>query len=99
VQVVAAAAGVERVLLAVESELALGDAVGVPADDRAEVGVGLVVEVRLQRAVAQHDVGQLAVAVGHVEFGEVAAEVGDLRDESVAVGQGVQVRGLSPSLV
>jgi hypothetical protein len=46
-----------------------------------------VVEVRLQRAVAQHDVGHLAVAVGHVEFGEAAAEVGDLRDESVAVGQ------------
>jgi len=99
VQVVAAAAGVERVLLAVEGELALGDAVGVPADDRAEVGVGLAVEVWLQRAVAQHDVGHLAVAVGHVEFGEVAAEVGDLRDESVAVGQGVQVHGLSPSLV
>jgi hypothetical protein len=37
--VVAAAAGVECVLLAVEGESALGDPVGVPADDRAEVGL------------------------------------------------------------
>jgi hypothetical protein len=98
VQVVAAAAGVERVLLAVEGELALGDAVGVQADDRAEVGAGLVVELWLQRAVAQHDVGHVAVAVGHVEFGEVAAEVGDLRDESVAVVR-VYRSTDSPSLV
>ncbi len=59
-------------LAAVEDELALVDAIGEPAGDAAEVLVvggevaGFVVE-------AQHDVGQLAAAVGHVELGERAA--------------------------
>ena len=63
-QVVAVVGG-ERVVLAVEGELALGDAVGVPADDRAEVGVGAVNMV--EGLEAEDDVGLLAVAVGDVE--------------------------------
>lgn len=64
----------ELVLLPVEGEPALADAVRAAAHRRAEiVFVHLVARVI---PVAENDVGQLSIAVGREDRHEVAAEVG-----------------------
>ncbi len=85
-QGVRAVVGRQGVLLAVEGELALGDAVGDAADGAAEVRV--VAEIAFQVVEAEDDVGQLAVLVGDVQLGEGGAVGDDLGLGAAGVGEG-----------
>src|SRR5215213_5561525 len=93
--------GARVVLLAVEGEAALVDAVGVAAGDAAEVGVAGV-EVALQGGEPEGDVGQPALAVGHAQ-GLDGPAVGDQLHlhpagvgEDVAVDDGAVRHGAEP---
>ena len=67
-------------LLAVQLELALRDAVAVTADDAPPVGVA-VVPAR-GRIEADHDVFQLALAVGREESDDLPAVVAHLENDA-----------------
>ena len=84
------------VALAVESEGAAGDAVGVAAGDAPEVGVRLHVVVEVVEA--ERDVGHVAVAVGHLDRLDDAAVGDDLDDHAPGVGERVEVDGLALDL-
>lgn len=66
------------VLRAVERETSLGDAVGVGSHDRAEEAFAVIVDVTVDRLVAEHDVFVVARAVGSPERYDAGAVVGDL---------------------
>ncbi len=87
VQVIGAVVGGEVVALAVEAELACRDAVAVSADERAEVGRRA--DVRLGILVVKIDVGEFAIAIGHVDRGDDAAQVEDVDAHTVGIGQRV----------
>ena len=77
VEVVGAVVGGEGVAPVADAEAALGDAVGVAADDGAEVGVVGGVQVVLGLGEAEDDVGGLALPVRDLEREDDGAEVGD----------------------
>ena len=79
----------QRVFLAVERELALGDAVAVAADQRAEVRA--VLDVIGQVVVAEHHVAEVAVAVGHLQEDDEAAVIADAGLGALVVAQRVEV--------
>ena len=81
--------GGQRVFLAIERELALGDAIGDAAGGAAEILVilGLIAGDRVE---AEYDIGGLALLVGHVQFGERRAAGHDLRDHALVVLEGVK---------
>ena len=79
----------ERVFLAVECELALGDAIRDAPRDGAEERMPLHIVVEVVEA--KHDVAGLAGAVGHPEFGEDAAVFGDLGGHALAVAESVNL--------
>nr|GEU28271.1 hypothetical protein [Tanacetum cinerariifolium] len=83
VQVVGAVVLIQVVLLAVQRKAGIGDAVAVAADQGAEIV--RFAQVGRHVVEAAHHVGQLAVAVRHVDFGDDAAEVEDLDDHAVGV--------------
>ena len=93
VQRIGAIVGRQRVLLAVERELGIGDAVGVAAGDDAEIRVlaGVVVDI----AEAEDDVVDLAVAVRHLDRGDDAAIVDHANRHVLGVGQCVLDDGRS----
>ena len=78
--------GGQLVFLAVERELALGDAVGDPAVVGAEIG--MAAEVPFEIVESEDDVGDLAVPIGHVDLGDDGA-VGDDFDGHFAVREHV----------
>ncbi len=84
VQVILAVVGGQRVLDAVERELALGDPVRVPPGDRSEVGVPG--QVAVQRIQGKGDHVELAVAVGHLDGGQRGPKGHDLDPQSIGVG-------------
>src|SRR5690349_13794622 len=55
----------QRVLVSIEREFAVGDAVAVPPDERAEVWSRL--QIAIQIVIAEHDVGEFARPVRHLE--------------------------------
>ena len=65
VQVVFRIVDRERVFLPVQGEMAAGDAVGVASG--ALAGAGAVAEIRGGVGIAQHDIGQFSVLVGHID--------------------------------
>ena len=67
----------------VEHKASCAQPVAVAPDQRAEIRRG--VDVGCHRVVAKHDVGMLAIAVRGVDFGDDAAEVGDLDDQATLV--------------
>ena len=80
----AADAAVERIWAVVERDLdscavdresAAGDPVGVAADEGAEIGLDVVMDVVVQGGEAKSDVGDPAGAVGNADGLDDAAEV------------------------
>ena len=93
VEVVGAVVGGQGIGLAVQRELALGDAVGVAAGDGPEEGMsGKVVLERIQR---QGDVGQVALPIGRLDRGEDRAVGHHLDRQPMGVGQGKLVNLLT----
>ncbi len=84
VQRVVAVVARERVRLAGYDQLAARDAIGVAADDDAEVRVA--VDVVVEVVEASHHVGGDAVAIGHRQRGDEAAQRDQAQHEA-AVGQ------------
>ena len=78
--------GGERIGLAVQGELALGNAVGIASHRRAEI-VGMA-EIFLGTVIAQGDVGLVTGLVGHDQRLQRGAKGHDLRRHAVPVGQG-----------
>ena len=89
VQVIGAVVRGQPVLDAVQAEPALGDAVGVAADGRAEAGMAPeVVRERLQR---EGDVGHPAAAVGDLDRGDRGPVGHDLHPQAAGIDQRVQI--------
>src|SRR5690348_5344109 len=82
-EMIHAVVGGERVLGAVQRELARADAVAIPANKRAEVGA--VAHVAGEIVVAKRDIHQLAILVGYLEGLEDAAIGHDLGDGALLV--------------
>ncbi len=82
----------QLVVNAVQGELAFADAVADAADERADVAAAGDVAVYI--VVAQYNVGDVAVLVGHIDSLDDSAVVGDLNGCAGIVGQYIQV-GLS----
>src|SRR6185312_17055202 len=89
-QRVGAVVGGQVVCVAIEREASMGDAVGVAADQGAEVGLG-VAHVAGQVVIAEHDVAALAAAVGGLERDHDAAVVGDFGAQAAMVVERVQL--------
>ena len=87
----------QAVLRAVEREAALGDAVGVGSHDRAEEAFAVIVDVAVDRLVAEHDVFVVARTVGGPERYDACAVVGDLHGH-VARMERVDTDGLAVRL-
>src|SRR5262249_32645126 len=81
----------ERGSLAVESELALGDAIGVTADERTKIGMSS--QVAFQIIESEDDVAELAVAIGYIELGDNSSVGYHLGLDAVVVRKRVQVNG------
>ena len=82
VQTVRAVVDGELVCLAVEGELAVFDAVGYASADGVEIG--LFGSPLLRRAEAKDDILDFPFAVGYQQFGDLRAEIRDLRFETAA---------------
>ncbi len=87
-QVVDAVVQVQLMGFAVQREAAVGDAVAVAANQRAEII--RVAHVGRDVVIAEHHIGHDAVAVRHVELRDDAAQVADFCDHAVGVGQCVK---------
>src|SRR5205823_1692287 len=75
--------------LAAEGELAIGNAIRIPADGAAEVG--LVGHVAVHIIVAKQDVGDLAGAVRDLQRNQRCAEIGDVGLNAVPVLKNVKI--------
>ena len=84
----------QRVLFAVEREAAPGDAVGIGTHDGPEEAFAPVVDVAVERFVAQHDILVAAFAVGRPERHDAPSVVGRLQCD-VARAEGVQLHRLA----
>lgn len=89
VEMVRAVVHREGVFPAVEREPALGDAVGHAAGRRAEERMALHVLIEIVEAA--DDIAGLAIAVGHPEFREDAAVLGDLGGDALGVRERVDL--------
>ena len=85
----------ELVLGTVDGDLALVDAVRIPADGGTEIGGVVLGEVVLDVVEAEDDVLHLAILVRNHDGDDAAAEVGDAHFHSLFIGQGVQGGGLA----
>ena len=94
VQVVGAVVDGQVVLLAVEGELAVADAVALATYEGGEEGLGRAHAV-VNVVVSLNHVGIVAVAVGHHNSYECAAIVGDGHFHTVFVGQEEEVGGFT----
>ena len=93
VQAVAIAVRLQLVLLAVQREPAVGDAVGKPADEGTHARLSL--EHTLERVVAQRHVVELSVAIRHEDLQDLGAEIAEAHAHAGAVAQREQARGLA----
>ena len=73
----------QRVFLAVENELAVADAVGNAAGDRAEEG--MPPQVTIEVVEAEHDVAVFSLSIWDVQLGDDRAKLGDPGDHAVRV--------------
>src|SRR5450830_1245508 len=83
----------QLVILAVQTETSLGDAVAVTADDGAQEGA--VLQIRFEALETEHHVGKFAVAVRHVDFADDGAKVQHFHLHALAVRQGKYAHGLA----
>jgi len=88
-QVVPVAVLGERVFLPVESERRVADTVGVPPDDRPEVGVNP--KVVLERFEAEDDIGENTVPIRRRQGGDDRAVGHDRRPHAGAIPQHVLI--------
>ena len=79
VELVGALVRGDRYVSSVQDERPTSDAVCISAARRAEVGGAR--SVRREVRMGQHDVGEVPVAVGEVQFQEAGTEVGEHRDQ------------------
>ncbi|MPN01788.1 hypothetical protein SDC9_149000 [bioreactor metagenome] len=79
----------QSVGLAIQGELAFGDAVAVAADHRPEIRS--LLQVTIQVVVAQHDIAEFSVAIGHLERNDDSAIIHNAGFRSLAVAQSEQV--------
>jgi hypothetical protein len=71
--------------LPIQRELAFRDAIGIASNDGAEIGTyGLVI---VQRPAPQHQIVEMALAIGRVDLGDDAAVVQELDSERVVVAE------------
>src|SRR5207245_1370010 len=91
VQVIRAVVDGELVFLPVQREAALGDAVGVAADDGAVRGPPG--HVLIHALVAEHHVAELPALVRHQDLDDLGALVGNLHDHARTVLQHVEIGG------
>jgi hypothetical protein len=82
------------VLLSVELETAFGRAIRHPAYRAAQIA-GIAGEVLLEIIEPQHNIANFAPAVGHVQLCNDGAEIGNLGDETIRVGQGEKVNAFT----
>ena len=90
-QAVRAVVDGQLVGLAVEGELAVLDAVGYAATDG--VKIGLLGSPLLRCAEAKDDILDFPFAVGNQQFGDLRAEIRDLRFETTAALDGIELDG------
>ena len=91
-QAVAVIVGDELVLLAVERELAVADAVAIATDECTEVAaVGTILDIVGYVVMTQAHVGHLAVLVGHHDADDASAEVGEAYFHACCVLQYVKL--------
>ena len=83
----------QRQFLAAHDALAVGDAVAHAADERAQIAAHGLIAGHVP--VAENDVAQLALAVGHVDGADDAAVVGDLHGSAGRVGEDVEIGGFA----
>ena len=86
-----------RVLMAIQRELAVADAVAIAADDRAKVSLLVLlrlVYIAFYGVVTEHDIGHLAVAVLRVDRHDARAVIGDLHLE-IGIFECVDLGGLA----
>src|SRR5450432_598229 len=81
--------GGQLVSLAPELELRVRDAIANAPDGGSKIG--RLLHVLRQAVVPEDDIAQLALSVRRVQLDDDAAVVGDLGDQPVLVGEGVQV--------
>lgn len=86
----------ELVLLSVEGEFGVSDAVAVTSDECSKVAALLaVLDVVSDAVVTQADVNQLAVLVGYHDADDASSEVGEANLHAVGIGQRVEVSFVS----
>src|SRR2546425_291797 len=83
----------ERVLLAVERELGLGDPVGHPAADRPKIWVAA--EIAFEIVKTENDVVDLAVSVGYMQLRDNSAVRDDLSLHPRRVGENKEIHGFA----
>jgi hypothetical protein len=93
VQVIFAVVDGQRVLMTVEGEAALCDAIPITADDRAEVRIAF--QIRIEVIEAENNIVTLPFTVRHFERCDNAAVVGDLNFSSAAIRQSIEINVLS----
>ena len=84
-QMVRPIVGGQDVVLAVEREAALGDAVGKPSSDAPEERMPL--EIPSQSIEAQHHIPELSMTVSGMQFGHQQAVVGEFQRRAVGVAK------------
>jgi hypothetical protein len=89
VQVVAVVVPGENIVLIIEGESTLGDAIPVSPDDGAEVGMPY--QVTIEIVESENDVCKSAVSIGRRQRSDDTPEGRDRRPHPVVVGQYVQL--------
>src|SRR5256885_12832092 len=79
----------QRVFLAVENKLAVADAVGNAAGDRAEER--MPPQVTVEVVEAEHDVADFSVSIWNVQLGDDRAKFGDPGDHAVRIPECVNL--------
>ncbi|MPN58445.1 hypothetical protein SDC9_206150 [bioreactor metagenome] len=75
--------------LSIQFETTAGDPVRETAYGASEIG--MISQIAIQLAESEHDVAQVPVSIGYVQFRDDRAEVSDLRDQTLTVGQGEKI--------
>ena len=93
VETVHVVVGNQLILLSVEGELGISNAVAIASDEGSEVASFVAeLDVVVDVVVSQADIDELAVLVGHHDADDASSEVCEADLHAVGVGQGVEIR-------